>query len=271
MKRLILAFLTILVLGSFSIASARMEKHEYVVKKGDTPADILFVLDVEYSIKAHQVLEWNPDMTLHYIYPGQKIIFYVKPSVQERMDRFEALFQKIGARQLTQQVIQKAVQQGNQEVLAQIEHFRKFIGNINANQAETKRLLQNLDFSFQKENQETKKLLDSLLNQQKKEFNFLWLILGGIILILIILSLGGFYLIRTKKKIPQAQIEFTLKGQRYVYYPMIDKDGKYISLRKNNQQSFKSLLDLRKSVRSSFGQNPALIKQEIKAGRLIKK
>ncbi len=95
-----------LVLFSLNVYAAKMEKHEYIVKQGDTPSDIFYVLWNFYQIKPDQVIEWNPKMSLRKIYPGQKIIYYVQPrsdnlseKIQEQLSDIEIALDQIGANQ----------------------------------------------------------------------------------------------------------------------------------------------------------------------------
>jgi len=79
MKRLIIVIILISAFGFYLpvLADTQLKEQFYVVKKGDKPADIFFVLREFYHIPKNKILKWNPDMGLHLIYPGQKIKYYL--------------------------------------------------------------------------------------------------------------------------------------------------------------------------------------------------
>jgi len=99
-----------------------------------------------------------------------------------------------------------------------------------------------------------------------------WIVIGIFFAIIflslaIIISLNSRLERKTKDK-----IKIQIKDKEYIYYPQ-KVDNRYVSLYSKNDEfiSFKNILDLRNSVKSSLKRNPALIEKEIDAGRLILK
>ena len=77
---LLMVVVVMVVMCSISFAENSIlgESREYIVKKGDKPLDVIVTLSIMAKTTPDQIVEWNPDMGLHLIYPGQKIKYYVK-------------------------------------------------------------------------------------------------------------------------------------------------------------------------------------------------
>jgi hypothetical protein len=348
-------------MGSFSSALAadgsesKLQEHEYLVKKGDTFSDIAYILWMFYRVSPDKLIKWNPQMGLHYIYPGQGIKYYLPQDITEVMmgrigdeagktraqiTQFEKQFRKIGAAQ----VIEEAVRAGNATILAQFNQFRTELQGIieerdraikemiveetdkvrvqigqlekdiqkvaednKRTSQDTLKALTSVTGIIQGQNASVKNALDKIPRQFgdlrkdlyediRREASSLKDDIGtnevviqlsryekiviGVFLVLLLVALivWIFSIIAKKRHQPEEtkekEINLELEGVKYTYRPQVNPEGKFISLRKNkagNSLCYKDIIDLRKSLKTSFKKEPALIEEEIKAGRLIPK
>jgi len=102
------------------------------------------------------------------------------------------------------------------------------------------------------------------------------LIFGIGTVFLIILILGVYWWMfycpsSLKKKKEIAEVRIEINGDKYIYRPKVNQEGRYVSLHeaKGNLLTFQRITDLRKSLKKSFSQNQLLVEKEIKSGRLI--
>ncbi len=77
---ILLMAVIMVMMCSFSFAENSIfgESHEYIVKKGDKPLDVIVTLSITSKTTPDQIIEWNPDLALHNIQIGQKVKYYVK-------------------------------------------------------------------------------------------------------------------------------------------------------------------------------------------------
>ncbi|MFH1367316.1 MAG: LysM domain-containing protein [Patescibacteria group bacterium] len=263
MKKLMICLaMAVMIFGTFSVVLAEtgIEEKTYTVKKGDTPSDIFFMLWVISKAAPKKILEWNPGMGLHNIYPGQKIKYYLEPDKES---------------EVTQEI------KGNLErINLSITQLEEKISQLGATKA-----LEDLVSSSREENQMNIKSLrkefeEKLDSRIDSGFSFLgqkfsrlfWLTGVGFLIVVLLLGyiiLAGRRPIKLKEK-----VKIEIGDKVYDYYPAIDKEGRYISLYKNkagNYLKFCEIGDLYKSVKASLKKNPDLIEQEIRAGRLIQR
>jgi len=98
--------------------------------------------------------------------------------------------------------------------------------------------------------------------------------IGTVFLIILILGVYWwmFYCLSSlKKKKEIAEVRVEINGDKYIYRPEVNQEGRYVSLHraKGNLLTFQYITDLRKSVKKSFSQDRLLMEKEIKSGRLI--
>ncbi len=197
-------------------------------------------------------------------------------SLTESQARLETALEGVKAGQLTEEFIEQAIQKNSRQTAEELSLLKSqfkeivniWINWIDLDQKRNNKLLA----AWQKDRQELKQSIESIARQNQRQANFyLWIVLAAVIF-LTLATLVGLYLIRPNKK-EKEKVELTIKGQKYCYYPKIDKDGHYISLHQNENGdllAFSEITDLRKSLAASFNRYPELIQQEIKAGRLKK-
>ncbi|MFH1671285.1 MAG: LysM domain-containing protein [Candidatus Portnoybacteria bacterium] len=258
MKTIIYCLIVLMVMVPVSFAKETgLKEQVYVVKKGDTPADIFFVLRIFYHIPEKKILEWNPDMGLHLIYPGQKIKFY-----------------------LPQDVTKATIKGETDKIIAELDQLKKEIGEVGI-LGVTKvldELLETADSQVADEIRELRKDFQGINEQTNKETKrrFWLLIFLSIVILLAVVVLFFVVVKRTQKQFLEKnviEVEIEIDDKRYTYRPKIDKDGKFISFyrpkKAENCLLYSKIADLRKSVTGSFKKDPKLVAQEIKSGRLV--
>lgn len=252
--------LAAMVFGSSFVLAETGEEKTYVVKKGDTPSDIFFTLWLICRVPPKRILEWNPGMGLHNIYPGQIIKYYLEPDKESEAAR--EIGEKLGEINLSiSQLEEKISQIGVTEALKTlIQDGREENGkNIEALREKFLRLDSRIDSGF------------FLLGQ--KFTSLFWL--AGVGFLIVVFLLG--YIILAGRRQPiklKEKVKIEIGDKVYDYYPAIDEEERYISLHKNkigNYLKFREIGDLYRSVKTSLNKNPELIDQEIEAGRLVQR
>ncbi len=293
MKKIVLALMMVwMIIGMVFTADAFGEEQEniYIVKKGDTPSDILFVLWSFYKITPADIMKWNPKMGLHIIYPGQKIKYYLPEN-----ERLEVINEKFKNFEKSLTTAKQLIATGNQDVLFQMRAFKNQIKKVlvkdraaQINQLETE--FQKLKTELDEDNKE---MLEALIASMailqgqnttiKSTVDRLWetarvnrliFAIGTVFLIILILGVYWwmFYCLSfLKKKKEIAEVRIEINGDKYIYRPKVNKEGRYVSLHefKGNLLTFQRITDLRKSLKKSFSQDQLLVEKEIKSGRLI--
>ena len=253
-------------------AETELMEKIYLVKKGDTPSDIFFMIWIISKAAPKKILDWNPDMGLHLIYPGQKIKYYLSQDeskkeldeISVRLSRIEKQISEIGITRAIDELLKTVDSQTAGQIEALRTDLKQYDQKIDRrfNQLESKFAQMNnlLKDSTAKADDSSARITRYLV------YLFLLFVLAVAILVLI--------LIAAAKKQPKIErkIEIELEGKKYIYYPQIDPDGKYISLHQSkeggNYLTFREIGDLYRSVKTSFRKNPELIEQEIRADRL---
>jgi len=216
-----------------------LKEMSYTIKKGDLPADVLFVISRASNAPIAEIMKWNPEMGLHNIFPGQEIKYYIKPGMREIF--ITEIGKVISLIELNQQSITQLVEEMDKDKKESLEIVR--------NDVQT---------SINQISQEIAQL-DSKMSET------LWFIIAGLI-ISISVSLFLFYSnFSGKIKTPKPSFDLEINGQIYCYWPVMRK-RRFVSLEK--PQTYGRISDMAKSTKSFLRNHPELIEQEIKAGRL---
>jgi len=296
-KKIVLALMMVwMTIGMLTLTDTFGEEikqeHIYTVKKGDTPSDVLFVLWSFYKITPADIMKWNPKMGLHIIHPGQKIKYYLPQD-----ERFQAINEKFKDFSKSLATAKQLIAAGNKDVSLQMRTFASRIKEVLVKDSKNRaKQITQLETEFQglktELDQDNKEMLDvltvsmdilqgqnttikSTVDRLEKAIKVKKMIFRAIIAFLVVLAIGVCWLfysrISSKKREKIAKVRIEINGDKYIYCPKVNKEGRYLSLHKIEEKilAFQYLTDLRKSVKKSFSQDPVLVKKEIKSGRLI--